>query len=86
MVCIFLMNQNPHFLKVLVKMKELVAKNSQFIIATHSPVLMAYPDSDIYVVSDSGIELVDYESTEQYRLMKYFSNNYQKFLLDLGIS
>lgn len=72
--------------KVLVKMKELVAKNSQFIIATHSPVLMAYPDSDIYVVSDSGIELVDYESTEQYRLMKYFSNNYQKFLLDLGIS
>lgn len=45
--------------KVLVKMKELVNKNSQFIIATHSPILMAYPDADIYVASETGIELID---------------------------
>ncbi len=44
---------------VLVKMKELVNKNSQFIIATHSPILMAYPDADIYVASETGIELID---------------------------
>ncbi len=71
--------------KMLIRMKELVYKNSQFIIATHSPFLMAYPDADIYVVSDTGIELIDYESTEQYRLMKYFVNNYQKFLSELGL-
>lgn len=71
--------------KVLVKMKELVNKNSQFIIATHSPILMAYPDADIYVASKTGIELVDYERTEQYRLIKYFANNYQGFLGDLGL-
>lgn len=70
---------------VLVKMKELVNKNSQFIIATHSPILMAYPDADIYVASETGIELIDYESTEQYRLMKYFANNYQSFIADLGL-
>jgi Predicted ATPase len=71
--------------KMLVRMKKLVDKNSQFIIATHSPVLLAHPDADIYVVSDTGIELIDYESTEQYRLMKYFVNNYQKFLSELGL-
>ena len=70
--------------KMLVRMKKLVDKNSQFIISTHSPFLLAYPDADIYVVSHTGFELVDYESTEQYRLMKYFVGNYQRFLLDLG--
>lgn len=71
--------------KMLVRMKELVDKNSQFIIATHSPVLMAYPNADIYVVSERRIELIDYESTEQYRLTKYFVNNYRKFLSELGL-
>lgn len=71
--------------KMLVRMKELTDKNSQFIIATHSPVLMAYPGADIYVVSERGIELIDYESTEQYRLTKYFVNNYRKFLSELGL-
>ncbi|HHX37925.1 MAG TPA: AAA family ATPase [Clostridiaceae bacterium] len=71
--------------KMLVRMKELADKNSQFIIATHSPVLMAYPDADIYVVSETGIDLIDYESTEQYRLTKYFVNNHRQFLSELGL-
>jgi Predicted ATPase len=71
--------------QMLLRMKELSDKNSQFIIATHSPVLMAYPGADIYVVSDTGIDLIDYESTEQYRLTKYFVNNYRKFLSELGL-
>jgi predicted ATPase len=71
--------------KMLVRMKELADKNSQFIIATHSPILMAYPNADIYVVSETGIDLIDYESTEQYRLTKYFINNYRQFLSELGL-
>lgn len=71
--------------KMLIRIKELADKNSQFIIATHSPVLMAYPNADIYVVSETGVDLIDYESTEQYRLTKYFINNYRKFTSELGL-
>lgn len=73
-------------LALLVMMKNLVDKDSQFIIATHSPVLMAYPDADIYWVTDSGLQLIRYEKTEQYMLMKYFINNYQKMIIDLGLA
>lgn len=68
---------------LMIKMKELVAKDSQFIIATHSPILLAYPDADIYSISDSGWNKVEYEETEQYRLTKYFVNNYGKVIDDL---
>lgn len=71
--------------KMMVRMKQLVDSNSQFIIATHSPVLMAYPDAEIYVISDTGIELIDYEDTEQYKLTKYFINNYPKIISELGL-
>lgn len=68
---------------LLMAMKGLVEKQSQFIIATHSPILMAYPDADIYHVTDNGLELVNYEDTEQYRLTKYFINNYEKMIVEL---
>ncbi|WP_053189034.1 AAA family ATPase [Sunxiuqinia dokdonensis] len=67
-------------LNLLIEMKALVENKSQFVIATHSPVLLAYPGADIYQISDGGLELVDYEHTEQYRLMKYFINNHQQMI------
>ena len=72
--------------KMLVKMKELVDKNSQFIIATHSSILMAYPDADIYCVTEKGLQLMDYEETEQFMLTKYFVNNYRKMIVELGLN
>ncbi|WP_080904325.1 AAA family ATPase [Parabacteroides sp. Marseille-P3160] len=72
-------------LTLLVMMKNLVDKDSQFIIATHSPILMAYPDADIYCVTDQGLQLAAYEKTEQYMLMKYFINNHKKMIADLGL-
>lgn len=72
-------------LNMLIRIKELVDKNSQFIIATHSPVLMAYPSADIYQVTSEGLELVGYEDTEQYRLTRYFLSNYQNMLSELGL-
>ena len=43
--------------KILVRMRELIDKDSQFIIATHSPILTAYPDADIYSITGKEIQL-----------------------------
>ncbi len=72
-------------LNLLTAIKQLAIKKSQFIIATHSPILLAYPDADIYHVSDSGLKLTNYEDTEQYGLTKYFLNNYKKMINELGL-
>lgn len=70
-------------LVLLTRMNELVCQDSQFIIATHSPIIMAYPDADIYVISESGIQLTAYEETEHYRLTRYFLDNRERVLADL---
>lgn len=62
-------------LTLLVEMKRLVDHNSQFIIATHSPILLAYPNATIYQVSESGIEKVNYDECEHYLLTKQFLDN-----------
>ncbi len=69
--------------KLLVKIRELEKKDSQFIIATHSPILLAYPGAEIYTITDNGLELIEYEQTEQYKLTKYFIGNYQGVLKNL---
>lgn len=65
---------------LLVQINELVNQNSQFIIATHSPILLAYPDAEIYVLSDDGIKLTAYEETEHYVLTKQFLDNPQRMM------
>lgn len=69
--------------KLIVKMNELEKQNSQFIIATHSPILLAYPGAEIYSVTDNGLELTKYEDTEQYILTKYFISNYPRVIDEL---
>ncbi len=69
--------------KLLVKIRELEKNNSQFVIATHSPILLAYPGADIYTITDNGLELIEYEQTEQYKLTKYFISNYRGVLKNL---
>lgn len=64
-------------MSMLSRIHELVLKNSQFIIATHSPIIMAYPNSIIYEIKD-GINKVKYEDTEHYLVMKSFMNNTDK--------
>lgn len=58
----------------------LEAHDSQFIIATHSPILMAYPGAHIYLLSDEGIRRVAYRETEHYCLTKRFSNDPERML------
>lgn len=70
-------------LSILRRIHELVVADSQFIIATHSPILMAYPGALIYQVDGSGINQVDYEDTEHYQLTRAFLSNPQRFLGEL---
>lgn len=64
---------------------KLAKQNSQFIIATHSPILMAYPNADILQFSDSGIKKVNYTDTEHYKVTKMFIDDHERimhYLLD----
>ena len=64
---------------LLARIHELAENNSQFIIATHSPILMAYPGADVYELTE-GIRLVDYRETEHYQLTRRFLENPEKML------
>ncbi len=59
-------------MSLLVRMHDLIGDFSQFIIATHSPILMAYPDAWIYQFSEDGIQRVEYEDTEHYQITSRF--------------
>jgi len=67
-------------LTIIILINELVDNNSQFIIATHSPILLGMPNSEIYSFNNDSIEPIDYEDTEHYLITKSFLNNRQKFL------
>jgi predicted ATPase len=67
-------------LRLMVLIKELVNKNSQFIISTHSPILMAFPDADVYQMTTDSIELISYRDTEHFRLTKQFVDNPERLL------
>jgi predicted ATPase len=70
-------------LSALVRIHDLVADESQFIIATHSPILMAYPGARIYLLDEKGCRQVEYEETEHYKITKDFLNNYPKRIQNL---
>ena len=60
---------------LLVYIHELVQRNSQFVIATHSPILMAYPGACLYQLSGDGIQQVNYRDTEHYQVTRRFLEN-----------
>ena len=67
-------------MSLLVLIDSLVKKNSQLIIATHSPIVMAYPDSEILQFSDNGIQSVAYRETDHYRITKQFIERPEQML------
>jgi len=66
------------FLRLLKNMSQ--AGHAQFIIATHSPILMACPGAHIFSFDASPIQGVDYEDTEHYQVYKSFMEDRRKFL------
>lgn len=67
-------------LTLMSEMNELVKKDSQFIIATHSPILMAFPNAEIFEFSNDGLKQVSYKETEHYKITKSFLDNPEKML------
>lgn len=65
---------------LLTKLHDLVKLRSQLIIATHSPILTAYPNAEIYVLNESGLTKTPYRQTEHYQLTKRFLDNPEKML------
>ncbi|MRN56058.1 AAA family ATPase [Paenibacillus monticola] len=70
-------------MSLLVRMHELVQQHSQFIIATHSPILMSYPGAEIFLVEGESIRSVALEETEHYTVTKAFMNNRESMLHEL---
>jgi predicted ATPase len=61
-------------------MRELALEGAQFVIATHSPILMAYPEATLYALGPEGIAPVEYRETEHYRLMRSFLEDPERYL------
>ncbi len=65
-------------MSLLIRISELVNLNSQFIIATHSPILLAIPNAEILEITDKGILQKKYFETNHFKTMKNFFENTEK--------
>lgn len=68
---------------LLLEIRRLADKNSQFLIATHSPIVLSFPHADIWEFSKDGICKKAYTETENYQVMKDFINNRDNVLRHL---
>lgn len=64
-------------------MKDLVNRDSQFIISTHSPILMTYPGAEVLEITEKGIQSVDYKNTEHFLITKRFMDVPEKMIKEL---
>lgn len=62
-------------LELMLHMHQLVKDNSQFIISTHSPILMSYPGAEVFQLTEDGIDSVNYRETAHFQLTKQFLNS-----------
>ena len=70
-------------LSLLHAMHEAVRNDSQFIIVTHSPVLLGYPEADIYSFDEVSLKKIRYEETDSYQITKLFLINREQVLRNL---
>lgn len=70
-------------LALLARVHQLVRADSQFIVATHSPILLAYPNATIYSLSEHAITKVAYTDTDHYIVTREFLNKHETMLRKL---
>jgi predicted ATPase len=70
-------------LKLMRAVHDLVAAGSQFVVATHSPILLAFPGAWIYQLDEDGLRRVAYEDTDAYQLTTAFLDGPERFLRHL---
>jgi predicted ATPase len=59
-------------LALLARIHQLVQAGSQFIVSTHSPILLAYPNATIFLLDQTGIHKTRYEDTQHYAVTRAF--------------
>jgi predicted ATPase len=67
-------------LSFIAAMKQMLQENAQFIVATHSPIILAFPDATILNLREGRIQRVQYEELEHVQLTKDFLNNPKRYL------
>ena len=67
-------------LEFLILLDHIVSQDSQLVIATHSPIIMSYPNARIYSFSEAGILPIEYKETEHYLVTKTFLDNPERML------
>ena len=70
-------------IRLIRNMDRLVKANSQFIISTHSPMLLAFPGAEIYQITAEGITAVPYTQTDHYRTTVRFLQNPESAIEDI---
>lgn len=70
-------------LSLIAMLKQMVDQGAQFIIATHSPILMAYPDAAIFSFDEGIIQRVEYDTLEHVTVTRNFLNNPEAYLRHL---
>ena len=70
-------------IRLMQNMDRLVQEDSQFIISTHSPMLLCFPDAEVYQVTDRGINSVRYQDTDHYRTTVRFLQNPESAVADI---
>lgn len=70
-------------LTLLLEIVRCAREESQFIIVTHSPILLGMPDAEILSFDDGRIHACEYEDTESYQVTEMFINNREQILHSL---
>lgn len=70
-------------LTLLMEIYRCAKQDSQFIIATHSPILLGLPDAEILSFDEGVIHPCEYEETESYQVTEMFINNREQLLKNL---
>ena len=70
-------------LTLFIQISKMAAAGSQFIIATHSPILLGIPDAEILSFDDGAVTACEYEDTESYQVMEMFINNRERLIRGL---
>jgi predicted ATPase len=70
-------------LQLIALIKDRIARDCQFVVATHSPMLLAFPEAAIQVFDGAAIVRTPYSDVEHVQLVKSFLNSPQRFLQHL---
>jgi predicted ATPase len=64
-------------------MHELLDRDCQFVIATHSPILVGFPDARIHLLDEDGVREIDYDEAPQVELTRAFLDDPARFFREL---